>query len=94
MRSEFKVLAGPEGLRKMLEGYAAEFVGHPDFKEPTFRCPKCLDSGFLVRKDSASRLYGSRCECLTAEIVAYRTNKPKGPAFKDTSGATSDELPF
>jgi hypothetical protein len=66
-----------------------------DFQEPTFRCLKCRDTGFVIREDSKWRRYGARCDCLDAEIVAFRTGKPKGgPKFLDRAPEGSDELPF
>jgi hypothetical protein len=93
MSNEFKKLGCVSDLPELLAGYAATALARPDFQEPTFRCPKCSDSGFVVREDSKRRLYGTRCECLEAEIVAHRTGKPVGPKFREQSAAEQD-LPF
>ena len=79
--SEFKKLAEPGIVKPMIErlqALAEAAMAHPDWSEPTFRCPDCKDTQFIIREDSKGRKFGRRCRCLELEIAS----KPKDTVIK------------
>jgi predicted RNA-binding Zn-ribbon protein involved in translation (DUF1610 family) len=80
-----------DGLMKSVD----EYLKSPDHQEPTFVCPACGDTGFLVREDSRGRRFGRKCECLIRAMSAKSRDVIEFKGRRADKGIEDDEgLPF